>query len=118
LRKAINALFFKAQTRGTFLVYAKAHNALKMNNDSVLIFVNAWLPGLISNYKQVSLSVAINKFYESIINPYLSRTQLTAIKDVKMRPFLKSTAYFKKEDFLVYLNYQQSPSVCSTTLSG
>jgi ribosomal protein S2 len=89
LRKAVNALFYRIQARGTFVVYAQASNALKMNHDSVFVFVKSWLPGLITNYRQLSLSVAINRFHKSIINPYLSRTQLNAIKNVKLKSFLK-----------------------------
>lgn len=96
LRKAINALFYRMQARGTFLIYAEAHNALNLNHDSVFIFANSWLPGLLTNYRRVSLSVAVNKFHKSRIYPFLSRTQLTATNNIRLKPFLRSILRFKK----------------------
>jgi len=96
LRKALNALFYRMKTRGTFLIYAEAHNALNLNHDSVFIFANSWLPGLITNYRRVSLSVASTKFHKAHIKPFLSRNQLAAIDNVRLKPFLRSIARYRK----------------------
>jgi len=96
LRKALNALFYRIQSRGTLLIYAEAHNALNLNHDSVFIFANSWLPGLLTNYRRVSLSVAITKFHKAYLSPFLSRTQLAAIDNVRVKPFLKSLLRFRK----------------------
>jgi len=99
LRKAINALFHRIQTRGSFLIYAEEYNALKMKHDSVFIFVNSWLPGLLTNYRRVVINVAVNTFHKSTVKPLLSRGQLEAAQSTKFTPFPTARVIYDKTLF-------------------
>jgi ribosomal protein S2 len=99
LRKAINALFHRIQTRGSFLIYAEEYNALKMKHDSVFVFVNSWLPGLLTNYKRVIISVAVNTFHQATVKPLLSRGQLEAVQASKFTPFPTARVIYDKTLF-------------------
>jgi ribosomal protein S2 len=80
LRKALNATYNKVISRGTILMYAESHEAIKFGNNSVFIFVTSWIPGLITNYaqtmKSISVSVKKQRFYAGLT---LTRPQQDAM---------------------------------------
>jgi ribosomal protein S2 len=59
IRKALNPVFNRIQSRGSLLIYAQSFKAFKFNHEAVFTFVTSWLPGLISNYKQMIPSLVI-----------------------------------------------------------
>jgi len=84
IRKALNSIYHRVFSRGSLLIYAQAYKATKFNHGSVYTFVTSWLPGLISNYKQVAGTLA---FHRKIIPEYghafFSRPQLDALSASK-----------------------------------
>jgi len=88
IRKALNTLFKQMLSRGSFLIYAPAYESLKLDNRNVVFtFVTSWLPGLISNYKQVITALSYNKKAVSLYGPQLfKRTQADALIGTKFKP--------------------------------
>jgi len=95
LRKALNAVFSKVSSRGTFLIYAQAKNALKLNHEAVFTFVTQWVSGLISNYRQVIKTIVITRKRVAILGPFLSRPQVDALSTIRHTPRLSGTSVFK-----------------------
>jgi len=96
IRKALTALYHRIKNRGTMLIYAEIKNQLKITNDAVFVFVNSWLPGLLTNYRKMSLVVASNKFHRTTFEPLLSRPQLHAIQNTKIKAIPVVNARFKR----------------------
>jgi ribosomal protein S2 len=93
LRKALNSLFNKMLYRGSFLIYAQAHKSLKIDHNAVFTFVNSWLPGLISNYKQMITALSQNRSILSYFGAeFFKRPQLDALATSYTNPVLKPQA--------------------------
>jgi ribosomal protein S2 len=93
LRKALNSLFNKMLYRGSFLIYAQAHKSLKIDHNAVFTFVNSWLPGLISNYKQMITALSQNRNILSYYGAeFFKRPQLDALAASYTNPVLKPSA--------------------------
>jgi ribosomal protein S2 len=75
IRRGLNILFQRVNTRGTFLIHGNPSNGLKIKQNSIFIFVTEWLPGLLTNYKQLVLSIRRNQKYNNILSFYLKRPQ-------------------------------------------
>jgi len=90
IRKALNSLFHRVHYRGTLLIYAQAYKALKINHEAVFTFVTSWLPGLISNYKQMVSTLSYNRKFMSLYgSTFFKRPQLDALNASITKPVLK-----------------------------
>lgn len=80
IRKALNSLFTRLLYRGSFLIYAQGFKALKIEHGAVFNFVTSWLPGLITNYKQIVTSLHSNRYTGQLTEgAFLSRPQMDAL---------------------------------------
>ena len=90
IRKSLNAVFQRVKYRGCFLIYAQAFNALKLNHANVFIFANAWLPGLISNYRRTIIPLYTYRKYNAQMLPVLTRPQLETMGTITYRAVPKA----------------------------
>lgn len=89
IRKALNLVFNATLCRRTLLIYSQAQNGIKFDNNAVFTFVNAWLPGLITNYRQLIISLHRNaKSLYRFGAFYLTNPQLQALQVFSHRPKL------------------------------
>ena len=84
IRRALNVLFKRINTRGSFLIHANPSNGLKIHQNSVFIMITSWLPGILTNYKHLILSLRRHKHKKDIFSFYLKRPQLHAMENVSI----------------------------------
>jgi small subunit ribosomal protein S2 len=81
IRKALNLVFNATLCRRTLLIYSQAHKGIKIDNNAVFTFVNAWLPGLLTNYRQLITSMHKNSKNLSRFGAiHLTNPQLEALQ--------------------------------------
>jgi ribosomal protein S2 len=116
IRKALNVLFSKIIGRGSLLIYAQSNKSLFVDHDAVYTFVNAWLPGLITNYKQVITSIYKNakalQYFGSI---YLTRPQLDALASTRNRAALVPSQIKSKNQ---YRRFARVPNISLSVLDS
>ncbi len=61
IRKAVGAVFNRVLKRGSFLVYANYKNSFTFSSNAVPYSVTKWVPGLLSNYKNVIKDIWLTK---------------------------------------------------------
>jgi len=87
IRKALNSLYTRLLYRGSFLIYAEGFKALKIEHSAVFNFVTSWLPGLITNYKQIVTSLHTNRYMSLLTGSgFLSRPQMDALAASNANP--------------------------------
>src|ERR1700761_9160705 len=97
IRKALNVVFNTAMSRRSLLIYAQAKNNFRLESRAIFTFVNAWLPGLLTNYKQSIKSIHLNKlklFRSGRL--YLRRPQVEAANTIQYRRRLFPTFIKRK----------------------
>jgi ribosomal protein S2 len=91
IRKALNTLYKRINTRGTLLIYAQAFNRLKMHHGTVFSFITDWVPGILTNYKQLVKTLMSLSAHRHKIQHHLSRNQCYWIANTSIRtPFANS----------------------------
>jgi small subunit ribosomal protein S2 len=105
IRKALNLVFNATLCRRTLLIYSQAHKGIKIDNNAIFTFVNAWLPGLLTNYRQLITSMYKNaKNLGRFGAIHLSNPQLEALRVFSHRSKLVPSLIARKSKKVRYGN--------------
>jgi len=105
IRKALNLVFNATLCRRTLLIYSEAHKGIKIDNNAVFTFVNAWLPGLLTNYGQLITSMYKNAKNLSRFGAiHLTNPQLEALRAFSHRSKLVPSMIGRKANKTRYGN--------------